>query len=313
MSGYDEQLRKLLAQCTRKQKLKAMAEELHAQRDTYTAQVQALKQKFQEEQEDVERLEGRSLSSFFYNVIGKMDEKLTQEKQEAYAARAKYDTAARELEGIQEDLRRCEAELDSLRDCETRYATVLQEKTQAVKAAGGSTAEQILALEGRACFLTSQERELEEACAAGSAALATTEKIADSLHNAKNWGTWDLVGGGMFADLAKHSHLDEAQAYVELLQSQLRRFKTELADVTIDANFQVNVDGFLRVADYLFDGIFADWTVLDKIQKSQRQIQNTRAQICQVLDDLQALMDQTAKEAADIQQNIKQLVERVPM
>jgi len=220
---------------------------------------------------------------------------------------------SRELEGIQEDLRRCEAELDSLRDCETRYATVLQEKTQAVKAAGGSTAEQILALEGRACFLTSQERELEEACAAGSAALATTEKIADSLHNAKNWGTWDLVGGGMFADLAKHSHLDEAQAYVELLQSQLRRFKTELADVTIDANFQVNVDGFLRVADYLFDGIFADWTVLDKIQKSQRQIQNTRAQICQVLDDLQALMDQTAKEAADIQQNIKQLVERVPM
>ena len=54
--------------------------------------------------QDVDRLEGRSLSAFFYNVIGKMDEKLTQEKQEAYAARVKYDAAARELAGIEEDL-----------------------------------------------------------------------------------------------------------------------------------------------------------------------------------------------------------------
>lgn len=313
MSRYDDQLRQLQAQCARKKRLEATAAELRAQQSTYTARAQELEQSFREEQADVDRLEGRSLSAFFYNVIGKMDEKLTQEKQEAYAARVKYDAVARELAGIEEDLCRCEAELDTLRDCERRYAAVLQEKTQAVKAAGGATAAQILRLEERAAYLESQRRELEEAYTAGQDALSTIEQIEDSLSSAEGWGTWDLVGGGLIADLAKHSHLDEAQASVEFLQSQLRRFKTELADVTIDADFQVSIDGFLRVADYLFDGIFADWAVLDRIHQSQAQVQNTKTQIYRVLNYLQTLMEQTAMERADLQREIEGLVSSVPM
>ena len=83
-----------------------------------------------EEQADVDRLEGRSLAAFFYNVVGKMDEKLTQERQEAYAARVRYDAAARELAGSEEDLARCHAELEELDGCEERYAALLREKTR---------------------------------------------------------------------------------------------------------------------------------------------------------------------------------------
>lgn len=313
MNHYDEQLRELQAQCTRKKKLEASAAELRTQRDTYRLRAQELEQSFQQEQADVDRLEGRSLSAFFYNVIGKMDEKLTQEKQEAYAARVKYDAAARELAGIEEDLHRCEAELESLQGCESRYEAVLKEKIQAVKKAGGDVAEQILKLEERTAYLESQKRELEEAISAGRAALTTADQIAGSLDSAEGWGTWDLFGGGLISDLAKHSHLDDAQASVEFLQSQLRRFKTELSDVTISADFQVNIDGFLRVADYLFDGIFADWTVLDQIHQSQAQIQNTRSQICNVMDYLQTLMDKTETEKADLRHEIEQLVDSVPM
>lgn len=313
MNHYDEQLRELQTQCTRKKKLEASAAELRTQRDTYRLRAQELEQSFQQEQADVDRLEGRRLSAFFYNVIGKMDEKLTQEKQEAYAARVKYDAAARELAGIEEDLHRCEAELESLQGCESRYEAVLKEKIQAVKKAGGDVAEQILKLEERTAYLESQKRELEEAVSAGRAALTTADQIAGSLDSAEGWGTWDLFGGGLISDLAKHSHLDDAQASVEFLQSQLRRFKTELSDVTISADFQVNIDGFLRVADYLFDGIFADWTVLDQIHQSQAQIQDTRSQICNVLDYLHALMDRTAAEQADLRHELEELVNRVPM
>ena len=80
-------------------------------------------------------------------------------------------------------------------------------------------------------------------------------------------------------DLVKHSHLDEAQRCTEQLQAQLRRFQTELADVTIQLDVQVNVDGFLRFADYFFDGIFADWAVMDKISQAQSQIQSVKNQI----------------------------------
>ena len=242
-----------------------------------------------------------------------MDEKLTKERQEAYAARVKYDAAARELAGAEEDLCRCQAELDTLGDCEVRYAALLREKTQAVKAAGGAVAEQILALEERSAYLESQERELREASAAGQNALSTAEQILESLNSAENWGTWDLVGGGLMADLAKHSRLDDAQESVEYLQSQLRAFRTELADVTISADFQVNIDGFLRVADYIFDGIFADWAVLDQINRSQAQVEDTRDQISGVLHHLHQMTDQAEEERAGLQQEIERLVSSVPM
>ena len=114
MNGYDQQLKELLAQCARKKKLEASAAELRRQRDTYAARAEELKEAMREEQADVDRLEGRSLTAFFYNVVGKMDEKLTQERQEAYAARVRYDAAARELAGAEEDLARCQAELEEL-------------------------------------------------------------------------------------------------------------------------------------------------------------------------------------------------------
>ena len=308
MTYYDEKLQQLQEQMARSKQLEAMIKELRNQRDSLTAQVRELESIKLEEQADVDRLEGRSLAAFFYNVIGKMDEQLDKERQEAYAARVKYDAAARELEGVEADLRRYESELSALRGCEHRYDEVLKEKADAIKAAGGSNGEEILKLEERNAFLESQKKELQEAISAGNAALSTTQQVLFSLDSAEGWGTWDLFGGGLVADLAKHSHLDEAQGAIEQLQSQLRRFKTELADVTIQTDMQVNVDGFLRFADYFFDGLFADWAVLDKINQSQSQVQNTKSQIASVLSRLDSMMRTLEQEQVQIKSKLDTLV-----
>ena len=147
-------------------------------------------------------------------------------------------------------------------------------------------------MEEREAYLESQERELGEASAAGQSALATADGILESLSSAEGWGTWDLIGGGLM---------------------QLRAFRTELADVTISADFQVNIDGFLRFADYVFDGIFADWAVLDRINQAQAQVEDTRAQICAVLDRLGQMADQAERERAGLRQEIEGLVSSVPM
>lgn len=313
MAYYDEQLGQLQAQCSRKRQLEAQARELRAQRSTLETQVQDLQAVMLEEQADVDRLEGRSLAAFFYNVIGKMDEHLTKERAEAYAARVKYDAAAGELANVEEDLRRTVDELSGLQGCEGRYEAMLREKADAVTSAGGPAAEEILRLEERRAFLSSQKRELEEAAAAGNAALDTTRSVLDSLDRAEGWGTVDLFGGGLLSDMAKHSHLDDAQYAIEQLQSQLRRFKTELADVTIHADMQVNVEGFLRFADYFFDGLFVDWAVLDHISQSKDQVLSTQGQIQSVLSRLHAMADATDGEFAQIKQQLDQLVLSTPI
>lgn len=308
MTYYDEKLKALQEKISRSRQLTSMLKELRGQRDTIAARVQELEAIKMDEQADVDRLEGRSLASFFYNVIGKMDERLNKEREEAYAARVKYDAAARELEAIDGDIQRCESELSGLRGCEREYEATLREKANAVKSEGGARAEEILKLEERHAYLESQKKELREAISAGNSARSTAESVLSSLDSAEGWGTWDLLGGGLLADMAKHSHLDEAQGAIERLQSQLRRFKTELADVTIHADMQVNVDGFLRFADYFFDGLFADWAVMDKISQSQSQVQSTKNQIDSVLSRLNSMMSAAEREQAQTKSKLDALV-----
>ena len=151
-------------------------------------------------------------------------------------------------------------------------------------------------------------REIREAISAGKAALSTAERVLNSLGSADSWATWDLFGGGLISDLAKHSHLDEAQGMVEHLQVQLRRFKTELADVTIHADLQVSIDGFLRFADYFFDGLFADWAVKDQIYQSQRRVEQTASQIESVLHRLNSMLANAEQEQKRAREELDALV-----
>lgn len=309
MALYDEELHRLHQERERKRQLERMTADLRTQRAQLAEKTAELERSKLAEQADVDRLEGRSLAAFFYGVIGKMDEKLTQERAEAYAARVKYDAAARELASVEEDLERKEAELSRLAGCEARYEEALRRKQEALKASGGPVAGEILRLEERLSGLESQEKEIGEAICAGREALATADRILQSLDSADDWATWDLFGGGLIADIAKHDHLDSAQAAVEQLQVQLRRFRTELVDVgSIQADLHVSIDGFLRFADYFFDGLFADWAVMDQINQSQQQVRSTRSQIAQVLSRLDEMLQSAQAEQSAAQTELDALV-----
>ena len=155
-------------------------------------------------------------------------------------------------------------------------------------------------MEEKIAALQAQKQEIKEAISAGYSARGTADRILSELEDADGWNTWDILGGGgIITHMAKHSHLDEAQDLVQELQSQLRRFKTELADIQISANMQVNIDGFLRFADYFFDGLFADWAVGDKISQSLSSVSNTKSQINRMLDklnDLERAVDQKIQQ-----------------
>lgn len=296
MEYLNEQLRILQQRVARKNQLQTRLAALRGQRGFLLDKAAALEQAAIKEEADVTRLEGRSLAAFFYNVAGKMDEKLDQERREAYAARVKYDAVARELQAVESDIASCGRELDTLTLCEDHYRLCLEEKAAAIKVSGSPDGLEILRLETYIQTLECQLRELDEAVDAGNSALFMTKNVQSALDSAESWGTWDLFGGGMLSDLAKHEELDNAQAMVEKLQIQLRRFRTELTDVKIDADIQISVEGFTRFADFFFDGLFADWAVMDRITQAQSQVRRTRTQIEAVLRKLDALITMTRDE-----------------
>ena len=274
--------------------------ELHTQRRQYDNQVISLRVAFRKEQEDVEKLEGRSLTNYFYQVIGKLDDKLDQERKEAYAAKVKLDAAERELAGIESDIKEIQEQITDVLVAEARYKDALELKRRQLKDSGTQVADQILSMEERIASLQAQKQEIKEAISAGFSARSTADRILSELEDEDGWNTWDILGGGgISTHMAKHSHLDEAQDLVQELQSQLRRFKTELADIQISANMQVNIDGFLRFADYFFDGLFADWAVGDKISQSLSSVSNTKSEINRMLDklnDMERAVDQKIQQ-----------------
>lgn len=313
MAHYDEQLKLLQQQVAQKKRGESKLKELYTQREELTARVEEFRKTKLEEQADVDQLEGHSLSAFFNAVIGKKEEKLDKEREEAYAAKVKYDVAVRELSSVEDAISYSEAEVNQRNDLEKQYEKMLKEKAEAIKASGSKEAAEIFQTEERITYLESQIKEIQEALGVGDTVLDITNSILSSLDSAKGWGTWDMMGGGLISDMAKHSHLDKAQRQVENLQVQLRRFKTELTDVTVHADMQVRIDGFLGFADYFFDGLFADWAVLDRIGRSMTQVQDTKKQIESVLNHLKSLLNSTKNELEREKIRLKELINSVKL
>lgn len=308
MTLYNDRLRELAGQATRKEYLDRRLASLNEQHRQLSNKLVTLSVEMDREQEDVKKLERRSLANFLYNVVGKMDAKLTREREEAYAAAVRYDAAQQELRSVENDIRQCRAALDELRSCDREYEALLSEKAKRIRNSDTAAGKEYLEIERRVAGLKLQKKEVEEAISAGQSAYSTAERILESLNSAQSWGTFDLLGGGIIADAVKHSHLDEAQDQVEALQVQLRRFQTELTDVEVTADLRVNIEGFLRFADYFFDGLFADWTVLDKISQSQSQVERTKNQINDVIKKLETLKKETENQVREQERRRNALV-----
>ena len=302
-------LDQLRQQVAGKGQLEAKLKELRSQKAEYERNVISLRVAFRQEQEDVEKLEGRSLANYFYAVIGRLDDKLDKERQEAYAARVKLDAAQRELEKIDQDIGAVQKQLNDIRTAETEYRKLLEKKREELKASGTEAGERILAIEEGIALLEAQKKEIREAILAGSSARGTADRILSELNDADNWNTWDLIGGGgIITHIAKHSHLDTAQDLVQELQSKLRRFKTELADIRINADVQVNIDGFLRFADYFFDGLFADWAVGNRISQSVSSVSGTKHKITQTLEKLEKMQTAADSEIRRLKAQLDELI-----
>jgi len=309
LTEFNDRLQLLSEQCARKKKLEAELGDLYEQRRQLQEKTYQLKSIMWSEQSDVDSLEGRSLYAFYYFVIGKKDEMLTKEKEEAYAAKVKYDTAKAELDAVLEDIGKFHDELNELRNCEVDYAAALKEKAAALKNMDAKRAEEILEIEEQIRALTNYKREIREAISAGQGVKSQTNAILNSLSKAKNWSTYDMIAGdGIISHIAKHEHLNTAQSEIEHLQVQLRRFRTELVDVKISADMKVNIDGFLGFADYFFDGLIADWQVRKRINNSLEEVEGVRSKVEQALRKLGGMHDSAERQLEELKAKYNDMI-----
>jgi len=226
------------------------------------------------------------VASTFYKITGRLDNHLYDERAEAATAKMKYDQAVLDKNEIQSKISEISSEMKQYSTCEYDCNLLLKQKREILMQENGESAQKIIDLDEKINKSTINLKEIEEASRAGSRVVTCLNYAIDKLNTAENWGTWDLLGGGLISDLQKHSAIDEAKNEIPKIQKQLREFKSELTDVRIDSNIYIKIDEFSKFADFFFDGLFADWSMQTKIKQSQESLINSKNQVKQVLDKL---------------------------
>lgn len=268
-----------------------------------------LQTELKKEERDYDNLLKKSLNNLFLEMLGKMETREQKEYQDVIAVKLKLEETENQLINLKSSIHQLEEERASLYGCEREYEELSRLKYRQLSENNTESAEKIHSYEEQIQSLKCTLTEIKEAEAAGRAVLAKIEIAEEKLDSAHGWGTWDILGGGLISDVMKHSYLDDAQAAVNSIQTLLHHFHTELADIKLDENLSVQIDGFTKFADFFFDGIFSDWAVQSRINSSIEDIASLHSNIDRVMDKLNALRKTAESNLIRTEEQLKNFIE----
>ncbi len=282
--------------------------EVQAQLTRERERLASLKRTLDAEEKDVTSLEGVSLSNLFHTVLGDKEARLEQERQEFLRAKLKHDEAAYAVAQLASELAGLQAKVQRLPALEADYAALVSQKEASMLQSEDSG--ELKALRDRLTGLNREQTELREALAAGQSAARSLEAVRKSLESAAGWGVWDMMGGGLLSTMAKHSHMDQAKEHAHQAEQALRRFHRELQDVQAQLEVHLQLDGFLRFADYFFDGLIVDWSVQSRINSSRDAVGQAQQRVSEMLARLEARLRATEQSLEEANRERESLVAR---
>lgn len=243
-----------------------------------------------------------------FSILGSLDEHIEKERREALAAKLRYDQTAKDLEDVKSQISILTSESLGYVGCQKEYDHLYAQKKEILMRENGETVQKVLELTDKANLTRIDLKEINEAISAGEKVIDSLDSALSSLESAEGWGTWDLLGGGLLSDLAKHSHIDDAKAEVENIQRLLRQLKSEITDISISSEIVIKTDGFGKFADFFFDGLIADWFMQSKINESLESVERVKSQVQNIIGKLEYLKAQANSNIERLEAEIGELI-----
>lgn len=307
MSHFLDEINSALAVSTEKvreaQQLEAKLRSWKRDRRRLVPQEAELRQQLEKEIEDVEKLRRMSFRNLLSTVLRQKQKWEQKEWQEYLQADLKHTQVADSLEQANREIALLEEKLTRLGDFEAHHQQLLVRKEQALQESGDPAGRRLAELSQQQADAEADIKELREAIHAGKDAFDMLRQMNGQLSSAGNWGTWDLLGGGMISSMIKHNKLDGARDMALKAQRKLARFQNELADVGNRLTKSVDVGGGMKAVDMFFDNIFVDWMVQSRIKESSRKCEKT-------MREVQQMLKTCSRQLADAQQTVSQIKEQ---
>lgn len=310
LEKYNEAINVARKNMAEKKRIERVMRRLNSQKDDLSSRVRKLDVFRIKEDNDVAKLEKFSLSGLLLSMVGKKEEHLEKEKREAYIATMEYNDVKNELDALLDEISSIEEEYKKVSNADKSYKQAVDNKINFMKCSGTPEGELLAKYENKLLEHERLIKECTEASGACNRAMVTANRAYDCLDRANGWSNWDIMGGGFISDYAKHSNIDEAAQYMSMLQSDLVRLRSELSDINVplDLDMDVRVSGGLKIADFMFDGLFADLSVKGHIKDSLNKVSNIQKEIMDVSAKVRCKLDNENKQREMCKQKIDEIV-----
>lgn len=119
--------------------------------------------------------------------------------------------------------------------------------------------------------------------------LGYVEQAERSLSSARNWGFFDVLGGGFIVDMIKHHKLGKAREAMESVNYLMQRLQQLLGSLQLPADYRMEIGNFATFADFFFDGVFADLYMQSKIMQSLDEVRRLKNKLYELKSRLEGI------------------------
>ncbi len=136
------------------------------------------------------------------------------------------------------------------------------------------------------------KKEVLEAKAVANQVLDLLNDVEKQLKSAKNWGIFDLLGGGFLSSVIKHGKIDKAESLLKMVHKELVRLQKELGDINLSIDSSIKISDFDRFLDIVFDNVISDWMTQSKVNDSLNEVARVKVEINRVLESLSRIEEE---------------------
>ena len=239
------------------------------------------------------------------------EEQLSEQEQVIVHTKLKYEEARVFCEQLSDEYNVIEQQLATLNELELE-AKITVVKLQMESWLATHHVEKAKQLQKLTLKLQNAEKmlvEIKQAHHAGDEAMQSLNDAYEALKEAKGFSYWDTLGGGILVTGLKHEKMDTGNAHLQSAQWKLQQFQNELLDIDElpHQHLQVSTTGFVKFADYFFDGIFSALHVGAKIDEAKTYTRKAIHDVSIVLERVIAKEIQTQNLISELKEEIEKI------
>jgi len=253
----------------------------------------------EKENKDVEKITGVSFQSFIASLMNNREEKIEKEELEAIEAKRQYDAKVFEVEALDDEIQELLKLINRKAEIEKEYQVIYDEKKRQIMASDPGSLQKMIQLDAAIAEGNSMIKEIKEALLASKKVISTSRDAMSQLKEAKDFGVWDMMGGGLLMTLAKRERMDKAQQCINQMNYALKQLSNELEDINESIDGDIDLSNYMSVADYLFDNIFVDMMVQDKINDAISKVTRMTSKVEGMVIKLELRLDKVEENLSN--------------